>query len=935
MTTTARRIAVDLTLLLPDGENGGAATATLNVLGEVAARGRQLLLLVLDANANVVDHLVGDGVERYIVRKDAITPRRSRPVDHWPHPWSLTRALGADVLYCPLGDPFWAEDGVPTMCVVNDLQHLDHPEFFSADELVHRADYLGRLVAVADEIVVPSTFTKQSVEKHLSPTAPISVVPYPALRTWLPDDADADADADDPCPGTAPYLLYPANAWPHKNHDRLLQALAIHRQRCKESGRTPVRLACTGSLLGHRSRLEQQVVELGLASLVDLHGHVSDADLQRLYRRSQGLVFPSLYEGFGLPVLEAMAFGKPVACSESGALPEVAGDAVLYFDPLSPPAIADAIDALAHDEALARELVERGGRQASTFTTDRCVDATLRLLDGMASAATGARRTARPSIAVVMPSLEQARFIERSIDSVVAQGDVVDEFIVSDGGSTDGTVDILERRSDVLSYVSAPDGGQAAAVNTAIGKTSSDVIAWLNSDDVYYRGSLDAVATVFEHHPELEWVYFASNYIGPDDEYLEPYYNRPWDPTVFRERCFICQPGCFFRSTLIRDVGMLDETLRYCMDYELWFRMSKVCRPVYVPVVTSGSRLHPETKSLGQRTAVLEEIIDTLARIDGKASDWWLLVQIGDLVDQKGWDLNVPAEARRRHRYALAVATRTFLRHRTIPDPATRSILRTWGRESLRRPSVEPPRPAAPTPLSSRLGALLPPRATETGQSPVPLVDPLGPTTHAVRARTAAARDRASPRLRAPGHRGPPGPAGPGRRRARSSRQRLGAARPRGVRAPPGRGGPRRPALGRAGSRARGARSVAVERTMTDVSVVVPSFEQGQFLERCLASIVGQVDVDVELIVIDAGSTDSSGAVLDEWQAVIDVLVVEPDDGQADAIAKGIRRSSAPVVTWLNADDAYAGPTALRTLVDWLVRRSDVDLVYGRRGVDR
>jgi GT2 family glycosyltransferase len=118
---------------------------------------------------------------------------------------------------------------------------------------------------------------------------------------------------------------------------------------------------------------------------------------------------------------------------------------------------------------------------------------------------------------------------------------------------------------------------------------------------------------------------------------------------------------------------------------------------------------------------------------------------------------------------------------------------------------------------------------------------------------------------------------------------------------------------------------------MADGSVIVPSFEQGRYLERCLVSIAGQVDVDVELIVIDAGSTDETGAVLDDWRPVIDVLVVEPDEGQADAIAKGIRRSSAPVVTWLNADDAYAGPSALHTLVGWLDRRIDVDLVYGRR----
>jgi glycosyltransferase involved in cell wall biosynthesis len=111
----------------------------------------------------------------------------------------------------------------------------------------------------------------------------------------------------------------------------------------------------------------------------------------------------------------------------------------------------------------------------------------------------------------------------------------------------------------------------------------------------------------------------------------------------------------------------------------------------------------------------------------------------------------------------------------------------------------------------------------------------------------------------------------------------------------------------------------------------VPSYQQGRFLERCLASIRGQRDVEVQLIVMDACSTDETAAVLARWRPRIDHLVIERDDGQADAIASGLERATAPVVTWLNSDDLYAGADALRTLVDALHRSPDVDLVYGRR----
>jgi glycosyltransferase involved in cell wall biosynthesis len=162
-------------------------------------------------------------------------------------------------------------------------------------------------------------------------------------------------------PGTAarePFLLYPARRWKHKNHERLLEAFALVRRE-----RPELRLVLTGG--GDFSGLRAEGVEA--------RGHVDAAALASLMQRASALVFPSLYEGFGLPPLEAMACGCPVACSNAAALPEVVGDAARLFDPREPRAIADAVlDVLAHPAPW----VDRGLARAARFSWEDTARAT-------------------------------------------------------------------------------------------------------------------------------------------------------------------------------------------------------------------------------------------------------------------------------------------------------------------------------------------------------------------------------------------------------------------------------------------------------------------------------------------------------------------------------------------------------------------------------
>jgi glycosyltransferase involved in cell wall biosynthesis len=164
-----------------------------------------------------------------------------------------------------------------------------------------------------------------------------------------------------------PLLLYPANPWPHKNHARLFEAFGRLRREHSQ-----LRLVLTGTGLERLSPPEG----------VELRGRVSREELASLYRRSSALVFPSLYEGFGQPPLEAMASGLPVATSTAGSLPEVCGSAARYFDPTSVDELVEAVLTVLADPA---PLVERGLERAARFTWDATAQEHDRVYRGLAA----------------------------------------------------------------------------------------------------------------------------------------------------------------------------------------------------------------------------------------------------------------------------------------------------------------------------------------------------------------------------------------------------------------------------------------------------------------------------------------------------------------------------------------------------------------------
>ncbi len=202
-------------------------------------------------------------------------------------------------------------------------------------------------------------------------------------------------------------------------------------------------------------------------------------------------------------------------------------------------------------------------------------------------------------VTVVTPSYNQAAFIERTIESVLSQrGDFELEYLVVDGGSRDGTLDIVRRYEGRLRFVSEPDGGQSDAINKGFSLTTGEVLAWLNSDDVYAPGALGAVVRTLRE-TGARWCFGECAIIDEADQPIrgaisryKAWVSRRYSRRRLVGRNFIPQPAVFFRRDLLGEVGGLDGSLPYAMDYDLWLRFARIADPAFITRTLAGFRWH-------------------------------------------------------------------------------------------------------------------------------------------------------------------------------------------------------------------------------------------------------------------------------------------------------------------------------------------------------
>jgi glycosyltransferase involved in cell wall biosynthesis len=276
-------------------------------------------------------------------------------------------AAGADVIHFAFQEAFLTE--VPSIYQPHDLQHLHLPELFP-DRTIERRELVYRTHCERAELVVAMTSwgKRDLIEQYALAPEKVAVVPWGSVLWEYPEPGEADlAELRERLDLDEPFLLYPSQTWPHKNHERLLEALALVRRR----DGVAIPLVCPGRLSGEFHRISELVDHLELGAQVRFPGFVSPVELRGLYELARALVFPSRFEGWGLPVCEAFSAGLPVACSAVAGLPDLVGDAALLFDPDEAEQIADSVLRLWSDPALREQLAERGHRRAESFSFDR------------------------------------------------------------------------------------------------------------------------------------------------------------------------------------------------------------------------------------------------------------------------------------------------------------------------------------------------------------------------------------------------------------------------------------------------------------------------------------------------------------------------------------------------------------------------------------
>jgi glycosyltransferase involved in cell wall biosynthesis len=348
-------VGIALLTLVP-GALGGSETYVQELLRALADVGELEYRILLPPGAAELQTGLESEVATEYRRARTTTERLVAMAAATARPGPLrARLRSADVVHYPLTLRLPPVDA-PSVVTLHDVQHLDLPQLFGRGERAFRAIAWHRSIRAADRVVVPSGFVRdRAIAKLGLEPARIEVVHSGVdHERFTPGSAEREA-----------FLLYPARRWPHKNHGRLFEAFALLR-----AERPELRLLLTGD------------PDVGASpDGVETLGIVTADELTGLYQRAAALVFPSLYEGFGQPPLEAMACGCPVACSSAGALPEVVGDAARLFDPHDPAAIAaavrDVLDAPAEWQRLGLERAASFSWKASAHGYDDAYRAAL------------------------------------------------------------------------------------------------------------------------------------------------------------------------------------------------------------------------------------------------------------------------------------------------------------------------------------------------------------------------------------------------------------------------------------------------------------------------------------------------------------------------------------------------------------------------------
>jgi glycosyltransferase involved in cell wall biosynthesis len=221
-----------------------------------------------------------------------------------------------------------------------------------------------------------------------------------------------------------------------------------------------------------------------------------------------------------------------------------------------------------------------------------------------------------PTVSIVTPSYNQAGFLERTIQSVLGQNYPHLDYAIVDGGSTDGSVEIIKKYASALSWwVSERDSGQAEAINKGLSRARGEVVAWLNSDDLYLPQAIHQAVQALQANPERGFVFGDAITIDPDGQPINELIFGDWGLQELLRFRIICQPAVFMRREILEKTGGLDLNLHYMLDHHLWLRLARQAPIQHIPAFLAAARQHPGAKNVNQAAGFGRETLQLFERI--------------------------------------------------------------------------------------------------------------------------------------------------------------------------------------------------------------------------------------------------------------------------------------------------------------------------------
>lgn len=387
--TKPLRVAIDARIV--SGTFGGVEQFTIGLvhaLSRLSDGEEEYAVLAYAGGADWIEPFA-NGPCRVVCVEPAPSPSLLRPLARQQQlrplrrPWHALKALRgpariplprldealeamSDVVHFPTQNAVLTD--LPSLYHPWDLQHRHLSGLFTPYERLWREVRYTAFLRQAAIVVVASEWARRDISTvYPEVSTSLLVVPVPPVTEAYPSPDESDLESSRRRHRLErTFALYPSKTWPHKNHRTLLKALAELRHR---GLRIP--LVCSGGETDDFPAIRDSVRKLGLDDQVSFVGYVSPLDLECLYRLARCLIYPSRFEGWGLPLMEAFRAGLPVACSRVTCLPEQVGDSAILFDPADASDIAASLERLWLDEALRQELRERGYRRVSQVSWER------------------------------------------------------------------------------------------------------------------------------------------------------------------------------------------------------------------------------------------------------------------------------------------------------------------------------------------------------------------------------------------------------------------------------------------------------------------------------------------------------------------------------------------------------------------------------------